>query len=1402
MRHATHLFPHKFSVGIKMYDFSEEEESSLPLPANWVRMIDTTGNLIYKHLSSGNLAEEHPFILQGLDVARKLPLPKGWVVKETTLSGGVKDYFYCNPLFDLSGWDPPQFRSCLAECLMKNGFPEAAVAVLEHPNNQLVKYPGVIPPVTLPQQSTPNGGSRVQQEEQRKPLPGSHSLPIPVEDSATDHADHITATAARNVDWMGLMEHLGSLEEPSSRPNYTAVHLPPPSPDPPEDVEYLTGDEHEYEQYTEKTDNESLYSLTSRRSRRSDRWIELLKQPSQKKLTTSDLRSSSSQQHGQHGVFRPSEITTKSLNRLIACQIDANEKCHMLLIQLRSQLCKRSNLTCNLLAYHNLDSDVGSLDTNTLCDHPYRIDQINTMITLGEGLISFLRTHIELLVMGLASIPANSPELLVTSYAILHRIFHPFSSEASMTTSFLLESLNYQIECTCSQLEDPQQTLHGRHTTSRECSRQEVLLVTLLTNTLVGEVSTQYQPLHRPVFSYSPAGHPTDEGGGSHWPEYSLTLFGVLLRSYGIRRDVTSFFRLIWRQVLPALCAVIETSEMPANSSTSKSSPPRRRPDHLLETLTFGKLIPIATRILECTFLDESLVLYPATATAVIRCLGEICGYPGIHIYLLEFLVLPNLMKLLLGDVESIDNEEPLKYQNLWNHSEKYFDHRNWWPYPGYSFVESLNHQLLTILDGSGMLIWCVWRLYICAIFMSEEILINFTVKLFLSPLDLNASFAGLSDAKLRTILLRIRSKISKGCDSLLQMPLDEQGASFLQSHIQQRREEIKNLKVQTRNISNLLRTRLKSLMLKPPEALNATVMSRYETMILFDSISFVCDKQLDEYEATLPPVELQRNPSYHEFQFILQQANEFLSLSDDLDTQHVDLYSEDIMFFWRTPDPRHWRIPSSQEFPSDDISVFTQDTNFFPLPPPPPLDDAGNYLPAAPPLPMEDLVYSYDQLQRGHNLSQRYIASLNRMLHHLRLHRHSSAPTSNTVVLTPLRSLLDSEEWFYCPEVDISCPLAEDNHLSRHFTESHSKKLKPNHFGLEISAQQQRTSREDFVPLKSQLHEFFDSFRFHNSSRSAGANTSIDLSNKPPVKIIRPLPTDPVSYLSGNDIRRVSESRTSYRTKKPVTKITLPESSPLLVPTESYAQQKVSKRTLADIDKEFVTSLRTAAPSSLPRRSSSPMLRRQRKQHPIASGTSINVQPFPEHLRRNLRGVDRSHFGSGENAEELIFEENHSFGHHRVPSPITAPLGHSTPNLLRRRGKVRKMPLPVEDLSGSIFAPTESRLRQLNQEKHRLEEELTVEQEKGWKNLLRSYDQVSDGSSMRTKPFRPPGSGFVGKRMPSLRLTHFDFQARAVSTQVGLIQHVHKVELFLPVPLPHPWSISSSRGGSMLRLF
>ena len=78
-------------------DINEEDETRLPLPANWVRLFNADSKNYYKNLSSGIESEEHPFILSALIAARKMKLEPGWVVREASLEDGTIDYFYCNP---------------------------------------------------------------------------------------------------------------------------------------------------------------------------------------------------------------------------------------------------------------------------------------------------------------------------------------------------------------------------------------------------------------------------------------------------------------------------------------------------------------------------------------------------------------------------------------------------------------------------------------------------------------------------------------------------------------------------------------------------------------------------------------------------------------------------------------------------------------------------------------------------------------------------------------------------------------------------------------------------------------------------------------------------------------------------------------------------------------------------------------------------------------------------------------------------------------------------------------------------------------------------------------------------------------------------------------------------------
>jgi len=111
-------------------DITIEEEASLPLPKNWIRVHKHDGTTFYKSTVTVVEADEHPYIVQALNAARKCVLPQGWVINETTSGDGRNDYYYCNPTLGLSMWDPPSLRSCLADCLRAAGFKAAAERIL------------------------------------------------------------------------------------------------------------------------------------------------------------------------------------------------------------------------------------------------------------------------------------------------------------------------------------------------------------------------------------------------------------------------------------------------------------------------------------------------------------------------------------------------------------------------------------------------------------------------------------------------------------------------------------------------------------------------------------------------------------------------------------------------------------------------------------------------------------------------------------------------------------------------------------------------------------------------------------------------------------------------------------------------------------------------------------------------------------------------------------------------------------------------------------------------------------------------------------------------------------------------------------------------------------------------
>jgi hypothetical protein len=145
-------------------------------------------------------------------------------------------------------------------------------------------------------------------------------------------------------------------------------------------------------------------------------------------------------------------------------------------------------------------------------------------------------------------------------------------------------------------------------------------------------------------------------------PQVDLeTVLASLLRIYAIRRDVTAYFRAIWRPVLPSTLELLKESD--SNDS-----------------IFFSNVWAVANRFLECTLSDKSMVVFPPIATAICRATHEVGDFEALHYYLLNLLILPNLLKILSGDHESVENEDIYRTENIENICNKYFDNSLWLP--------------------------------------------------------------------------------------------------------------------------------------------------------------------------------------------------------------------------------------------------------------------------------------------------------------------------------------------------------------------------------------------------------------------------------------------------------------------------------------------------------------------------------------------------------------------------------------------------------------------------------------------------------------------------------------------------------------------------------------------------
>ena len=449
-------------------DLTEEEEIELPLPNSWIRTFNAVaGNVMYKNLSTGVESEEHPFVLQALNAARKLPLPANWVVKEARLSDGTIDYFYCNPSLGLSNWDPPQLRHCLADCLGKNGYESAAHDILA----------GVIEPMesheSQSQDSSEEESSSDQSDEidhgsygdesqsQVSATAPSFSLATAMEGIDQNRHEHPSEKHSHNVyeesDFqMAASQGANIIEDVGAVFERLELQV-----DPPED-----GDESSQKlQPSPFLVSEDL--LFGPRGR-SEKW-QLVREAN--KLKSGDTAS----QGRRGGVLKP-PTNSSGVKVLSVDVLEADSRVRELISKVRIKLAKKSGIRSKHIDIAELEEQLEAPGA--------KIDNIRLLIDLmsmASDLLGTLVQHPEYIVSTMASADPQSLAMVHVAFTFIQRVLHPFCTDQTLTTALLLEAINLQVLFVAAVLltrSFDQSIVHFKHCTIKHCLMKQISVAT------------------------------------------------------------------------------------------------------------------------------------------------------------------------------------------------------------------------------------------------------------------------------------------------------------------------------------------------------------------------------------------------------------------------------------------------------------------------------------------------------------------------------------------------------------------------------------------------------------------------------------------------------------------------------------------------------------------------------------------------------------------------------------------------------------------------------------------------------------------------------------------------------------------------------------------------------------
>eukprot|EP01038_Epipyxis_sp_PR26KG_P005026 gene5026-7014_t len=770
-------------------DITDTDEASLPLPPRWIRIkaINSNNGTKYRDTVTGVESEEHPLLFEAYNASKKYPLPSGWIIHQVKVGDKTTDNFYHNPTQRKSMWDPPNLRSCLVELLIKYGFDPVQCNIIPNiaaTSNRVTLADNLIEEqfiADIDHNNTINEENSFDNHAYND-LSQFQLQSIPSDYFASNY-NIIDENELYSDDDNNDNGNYSNPEEYSYDENFNNNNEQ-------EEDDYKNNSDHNFNDFTNDVASLSQihkrYNIPSHLLNTNNNAVD-----NQRKAWEYVLENHQEQNpefvtglsHRITGTKPPLSVAGVSI--LQQDVREANERVHQLLIKMRMDISARYNIETQVLYHEDEDNDMADDQSNNL--HTVAsasiTSQTRDLVTLASDIVTTLRQKPEyaILAMSITNKPSSNV-MLELGFTMIHRLLHPFSTDSSMTTAIILQAINYQLD-ELVLVENIFSELDSRFIISRSLFISEP------------ETSICWIPLNSPL----PVKPLVEQ-------EPVLT---CLLRLYAIRRDVTSYYRLTWKPIYQAVAVFVKhSSTMNINASLNpKLSKPKQVRSktgsivtstsqavqiHALTPMsTINSLVTLANRVLEFTFHERSLVSFPTTATAICRAIYEIGGEQTLHFYLINLLFLPNLMKILTGDHESVENEDSLL--NISEHGvegmmAKYFDWSIWMPHLSDGVNTNENST-----KGVHLLIWMVWRLYTVSVLSDEKDIRAMTVKQLLNPFGENTTEdelhqgkandpmgEGMTSKKLRSILEKLRTKINRGCNYLVHLPLDLSGNEFL----------------------------------------------------------------------------------------------------------------------------------------------------------------------------------------------------------------------------------------------------------------------------------------------------------------------------------------------------------------------------------------------------------------------------------------------------------------------------------------------------------------------------------------------------------------------------------------------------------------------------------------------